>query len=126
MIKVNSRVKLNLPKIKQLSKAAVLALEQTAEELHQDIVQEQVVPRDTGTLQGEAFFVDKRESSSGKVGLIHSTPYARRIYYHPEYNFSKVENPNARGKWFEPWINGEYSDFCRDTYKKIYRRLAGV
>ena len=60
MIKVNSRVKLNLPKIKQLSKAAVLALEQTAEELHQDIVQEQVVPRDSGTSQGAAFFVDKR------------------------------------------------------------------
>ena len=34
MISVNSTVKLNFPKIQQLTKAQVMALEQTAEALH--------------------------------------------------------------------------------------------
>ena len=29
------------------------------------------------------------------------TPYARRLYYHPEYNFAKDKNPEAGGYWFE-------------------------
>lgn len=127
MIKVNSVIKLNMPKISQMEQAAVIALEQTAEALHTEVVQAQVVPRDKGTLQGEAFFIDKSESSSGKVTLVHSTPYARRLYYHPEYNFSKAENPNAKGKWFEDWeAGGKHADFCQKVFKEIYRRLAGL
>ena len=47
MISVNSTVKLNFPKIQQLTKAQVMALEQTAEALHTNVVQAQVFPRDT-------------------------------------------------------------------------------
>lgn len=35
----------------------------------------------------------------GFVGF--NTPYAKRLYYNPQFNFSKDKNPNARGKWFE-------------------------
>lgn len=126
MIKVNSKVKLNMPKIKQLSQAQIEALEQTAEELHTEVEQAQVMPRDTGTMQNESTFVDYSYSARGKVSIVTSTPYVRRMYYHPEYNFQKTENPNARGKWYEPWISGEHADFCRDTFEKIYRRLAGL
>ena len=62
LIKVNSVIKLNLPKIRQLTDAQITALEQTAEALHTDVVQEQVFPRDTGTLQNESTFLDKSES----------------------------------------------------------------
>lgn len=127
MIKVNSRVKLNMSRINQLGKAQVTALEQTAEALHTEVVQAQVVPRDTGNLQGESFFVDTSQSQSGRVSLVHSTPYARRLYFHPEYNFSKAENPNAKGKWFEDWEpGGKYEDFANKAFKQIYRRLTGV
>lgn len=134
MIKVNSKVKLNFPKIKQLTQAQVAALEQTAEALHTEVVQAQVVPFDTGNLQNESTFVDYSESSNGKVSLVHSTPYARRLYFHPEYHFSKEEkeeNPNAKGKWLEDWAdppegNGKKTQWAVDTYKKIYRRLTGV
>ena len=44
MISVNSTVKLNFPKIQQLTKAQVMALEQTAEALHTNVVQAQVLP----------------------------------------------------------------------------------
>lgn len=124
MIKVNSKVKLNMPKLKQLSQATVTALEQTAEWLRTEVVQAQVVPRKDGTLQGEAFFVDTSESKNGKVSLVHSTPYARRLYFHPEYHFSKDENPNAKGKWFEDWEpGGAKAQELQETYKRIYRRL---
>lgn len=29
------------------------------------------------------------------------TPYARRLYYNPQYNFSTDKNPLAGGLWFE-------------------------
>lgn len=146
MIKVSSTVKLNLPKIRELTQAQVTALEMTAEALHTEIVQAQVVPRRDGALQGEGFFVDTSMSGSGKVTLVHATPYARRMYFHPEYDFHKGPweedwtdkegnhhhvkhdgNPNAKGKWFADWEEGgRYESFAAEAYKKIYRRLTGV
>ena len=102
-------------------------LSMTGEELHKEIMQAQVIPRDEGTLQGEKFRVDYDNSSSGKVSLIHEGPYARRLYYHPEYNFQTKENPNARGKWFEPWQKGgENEKFVPETFKKFYKRFSGL
>ena len=146
MIQVNSKVKLNAPYIRQLTRAQIMALEQTAEALHTEVVQAQVVPRMDGTLQNEAFFVDKTQSENGSVSLIHSTPYARRLYYHPEYNFHKEPweetwtdkdgklhkathegNPNARGKWFVDWMRGgKKANFAINVFKAFYRRLTGL
>ncbi len=124
---VKSVVKIDSAKLKQLSQAAIKALEMTGEELHKEIMQAQVIPRDEGTLQGEKFRVDYDNSSSGKVSLIHEGPYARRLYYHPEYNFQTKENPNARGKWFEPWQKGgENEKFVPETFKKFYKRFSGL
>ena len=91
MIKVNSTVKLNFPKINQLTQAQVAALEQTAEDLHEEVEQAQVFPRDTGALQDESTFADTSESSYGKVSIISSTPYARRLYFHPEFHFKRMK-----------------------------------
>lgn len=125
MIGVKSSVKLYQPKIRQLTDNAVRALEMTGEALHTEVVGAQIIPRDTGTLQNEAFFVDTSQSKAGKVTLVHSTPYARRLYFHPEYDFQKDENPNAKGLWFEDWLEGgEHEDFVRETFAKIFRRLS--
>lgn len=127
MMRVNSRVTMNAPRINQLTQAAVTALEQTAEALHTEVVQAQVVPFDTGTLQNESMFVDRSQARQGKVSIVHSTPYARRLYYHPEYHFQTDENPNAKGHWFEDWEKGgSKADFAVDTFKEIYRRIAQV
>lgn len=124
MIKVKSTVKMNFPRIRQLEQAQITALEQTAEALHMEVVQAQVMPFDTGTLQNEGTFVDYSESRQGKVSIISNTPYARRLYFHPEYHFQTKENPNARGKWYSDWLpGGKKSDFAIDTYKRIYRGL---
>ena len=126
-MQVNSTVKLNMPRIKQLTQAAVTALEQTGEALHTEVVQAQVIPFDTGNLQNESTFVDYSESANGKVTLVSSTPYARRLYYHPEYHFKTDENPNAKGKWYEDWMPGGASaDFAQQAFKQFYKKAGGV
>ena len=127
MIKVKSNFLINKLRMKELTSAAVVSLEQTGEALHTEVVQAQVMPRDTGALQNESTYVDKSESSIGKVSIVSSTPYARRLYYHPEYNFSRDENIAAGGKWFDPWLpGGTREDFCRKAFSRLYRRNAGL
>ncbi|MGM0238515.1 hypothetical protein [Enterococcus sp. AZ103] len=126
-MKVHSTVKMNTPVINRLAKAQVQALEMTTEALHTEIVQAQVVPFDKGTLQGEGFAPDYADSSRGRTSLVHSTPYARRVYFHPEYNFNTATNPNAKGKWLSDWMpGGKLAGFAPDAYKKFYRKITGV
>ena len=110
VMRVKSSVKLNMARINELTQAAVTALEKTGEALHTEVVQAQVMPFETGHLQEDATFVDYSESSQGKVSLVTSTPYARRLYYHPEYDFQTDENPFAGGEWYEPWLPGGISE----------------
>lgn len=127
MIKATSTVKINFPRIRKLSQAAVTALEMTGEALHTEVVQAQVFPFDTGNLQNESTFVDYSKSGDGKVTLISSTPYARRLYYHPEYNFQTKENPNAKGKWYGDWEpGGNKADFAPKAFKQFYKKVGGV
>lgn len=126
-MKVTSVVKMDFGRIRELTQAASGALELTAEALHTEVVQAQVMPFDTGNLQNESTFVDCSESGQGKVTLVSSTPYARRLYYHPEYKFQKDENPNARGEWYKDWLpGGKHADFAAKTFKKFYKQLGGV
>jgi hypothetical protein len=125
-MKVNSKITINTQKIKQLTRAQITALEQTGEALHTEVVQAQVMPRDKGTLQNESTFVDYSESSNGKVTLVSSTPYARRLYFHPEYDFKTDENPNAKAHWYDDWINGDRKEFCKKAYKEFYKRAGGL
>ena len=124
---VNSTIKIDQGKIRKLTRASIRALEKTAEAVHTEIVQTQVMPRDTGALQNESTFVDYSNSSQGSCSIVSDTPYARRLYYHPEYHFQKYENPFAGGKWFEPWLPGGVSSgFCREAFKKFYKKAGGV
>ena len=126
-MQVKSTVKLNMARINELSQAAVRALELTAEALHTEVVQAQVMPFDTGHLEEDATFVDYSNSQNGKVTLVSSTPYARRLYYHPEYNFQTKENPNAKGKWLDDWLpGGGEADFAPNAFKRLYKKEAGV
>lgn len=126
-MQVKSSVILNLPRIRQLAQAAITALEQTGEALHTEVVQAQVMPFDTGHLQEDATFVDYSDSADGLVRIVSSTPYARRLYYHPEYNFQTDENPFAGGEWFEPWLPGGVNqDFAKDAFKRFYKKAGGL
>ena len=92
------------------------ALAKSVYVLQDEIREAQVIPRMLGTLQGEAFtIIDK--SHRKFMDMAFSTPYARRLYFHPEYNFHREPwtdakgntyegNPNAKGKWLEDWCKG--------------------
>ena len=143
---IRSRVQINTARINQINQAVKTALEQTAEALHTEVVQAQVIPRMDGALQGSKFYVDTRQSSQGKIKLVFEGPYARRLYYHPEYNFHKAPwdeeikhrdgrvsqlhhdgNPNAKGRWLEDWLpGGRYQDFVRLTFEELLRRNGGI
>jgi hypothetical protein len=133
-MQVSSRITINTTAVNQLCDLAKQALVQTAEALHTEVVQAEVMPRDTGCLQNESTFVYTSQIDMGKVSLVSSTPYARRLYFHPEYNFHRGEwfdkagkshggNSNAGGLWLKPWIDGEHKDFCPETFKRLYKRL---
>ena len=126
-MQVNSTVNLNMPWIRQLTQAAVTALELTGEALHTEVIQAQVFPFDTGHLQEDATFVDYSRANDGMVTLVSSTPYARRLYYHPEYHFQTKENPNAKGMWYEDWLPGgaKASDASK-LFAQFYKKAGGV
>jgi hypothetical protein len=126
-MQVKSIVKMNFPRLRQLTEAAVIAAELTGEDLHTEVVQAQVMPFDTGHLQEDSFFMDFKDLGQGRVRLVTSTPYARRLYYHPEYHFQTQENPNAKGEWYEDWLpGGDKENFAKEAFKKNYRKAGGV
>lgn len=80
-----------------------------------------------GALQNEKHFVDASRSKNGYVGINVEGPYARRLYFHPEYNFDKGENPNAGGKWFEPYKDGgKKHSKVKEAFKRFYKQESGV
>lgn len=126
-MRVSSVIRIDQSKIKALTEAQMTALEMTAEALHTEVIQAQVMPFDTGNLQNESTFVDTSELKNGKVSLVSTTPYARRLYYHPEYTFSTEENLKAGGEWYKDWLSdGKKSKFCQNAYKNFYKRITGV
>ena len=134
---VTSRIKLNVPKIKQLDKASITALEKTMSALHTEVIEAQVMPFGDsyeyggkthigGTMQNDSTFPDYSNSKRGEVKLITNTPYSRRMYYHPEYNFQTKENPNAQGNWYDSWIKGKNKNFCKNAFAQFYKKEAGL
>lgn len=114
---------INNANINRLIQAHSKALEMTAEAVLSDIKTSQVVPKDTGTLE-DSGFVDLSEIKEAVVRIVFDTPYARRMYWHPEYNFRKDKNPNAQGKWMESYLTGEKQQFIKDTYSKLLKMLS--
>lgn len=124
---VTSKIKLDLPKLKQLDKNSVKALEMTTDALLTEVKNSQVMPFKIGTLQNDSTFAQYDNSDKGITQIVSSTPYARRLYYHPEYNFNRDENAAAGGEWFKPWLpDGTRQNFCSETFAKIYKELTGI
>lgn len=117
MATINTKIKLNTNLLKVLDEQKEIALVQTAEALKTEVQQAGVMPRDSGTLQNNATFVDDSNVKNGKVSIVSDTPYARRLYFHPEYNFNRTNNPSAGGMWFDNWKDGV---FATNAFIKLY------
>ena len=120
-VQVTSRIELNMSVLNMLDNAQRQAFEQTADATLTELRDRQVMPFDTGNLQNDSTFIDT--SQSDKVSIVSSTPYARRLYFHPEYNFKRGNNANAGGKWFESFEN---DDFIASAYAKLLKQIGGL
>lgn len=125
MGKLKVTVKMNDKMLLLLTKSQRQAANLTMEAVKRNIEKSEIVPRDIGTLE-ESITVKTGLLDKGKLRLEYNTPYARRLYYHPEYNFSREENSNAQGEWLEAYIDGDKKDYVMDTFKKTYKMLTGV
>ena len=75
-------------------KAAQAALE-TMEAVRTDLVSSQTMPYDVGTMQGSLHADQFEAGTEIHTSLQTDGPQARRLYFHPEYNFQTGNNPNA-------------------------------
>ncbi|MFQ7318979.1 MAG: hypothetical protein ACLRO0_09410 [Massilimicrobiota timonensis] len=114
-------------KMAKLNQAIITSLEQTGDYVLGEVVEAEVMPFDKGILQNESTYVNKENSKSGIVSIVSSTPYARRMYFHPEYNFQTKNNKNAKGRWLEDWTNkGKYADDVRRAYAYFLKKNGGL
>ena len=120
-VQVTSRVELNMSVLNMLDKAQFEALAQTADATLTELRDRQVMPFDTGNLQNDSTFVD--DSQKTTVSIVTTAPQARRLYFHPEYNFKRGNNPNAGGKWFESFLN---DDFIANAYARLLKQRGGL
>ena len=120
-VQVTSRVELNYSVLNALDNAQYEALAMTADATLTELRDRQTMPFDTGNLQNDSTFVD--DSQRDKVSIVSSTPYARRLYFHPEYNYRRGNNASAGGKWFESFLN---DDFIVSAYAKLLKQKGGL
>ncbi len=121
-MKIKVNIKLDNQKIAKLEEVYLKALEMTAEAILSDIRTSAVVPKDTGELERSGF-VDLSDIKNAIARIVFDTPYARRLYWHPEYNFRTDKNVNAKGKWMEDYLSGEKKQFVIATYSKFLKML---
>lgn len=117
------QVKLDKNAIKQLTQAAAEAAELTMKELRTDLNNSATMPFDKGDMQENQTFVVKNDEGAS---LVTGSPQARRLYYHPEYNFQRGNNANAGGEWLEPYIGGDKKDFVKNTFTELFKEKSGV
>lgn len=67
------------------------------------------VPFNTGMLKSSAITA----SAVGEGLLVYATPYARRLFYHPEYNFQGA--PDRGAYWFERTMAEHKDDVVREA-----------
>ncbi len=109
--------------IKRLEQACKRAFYKTAAAVLTDIQQSQTVPKDTGALEQSGHIEVDVENMTARI--IFDTPYARRLYWHPEYNFRQDMNPHAQGLWMQTYIDGPKKDFVRDTFAAFLKQESG-
>ena len=120
-VQVSSRIELNVSVLNALDNAQYEALAMTADATLTELRDRQVMPFDIGTLQNNKTFVD--DSQKTTVSIVSSTPYARRLYFHPEYNYRRGNNASAGGKWFDSFLN---DDFIVSAYAKLLKQKGGL
>ena len=120
-VQVTSRIELNTGVLNMLDNAMYDAMVMAADATLTELRDRQVMPYDMGNMQNDNTFVD--DSQKDKVSIVADTNYARRLYFHPEYNFNRGNNARAGGKWFDSFLN---DDFIASAFAKLMKQIGGL
>ena len=114
MISFNAKVTIN-----GLQQKAEMANKSAQMQLDNDVLKDSnyYAPKDTGNLEASSL----SSSLIGQGMLYWNTPYARRLYYNPQYNFARDKNPNAQGLWFEA-AKASKKDSWLENMRNEYRK----
>lgn len=117
---INARFDVNLD-VNNIGARHDRAKERAQFELDQQILKDSnnFIPKDTGNLERSGVM----HTNPGSGFVEWQTPYARRLYYNPQYNFSKDSNPMAQGLWYEAAkaINGQaWAALAKRTYGRYF------
>lgn len=118
-------VKMNQKGLKTLKAAQVIACKKTAMKMLAEKIDAQEIPMNEGTLQNVLTDVDDSAARKGLVQIVSEGPYARRLYYNPQYNFNHEFNTNAKGEWWEDFLTGKNKDRPVKLYSYFYKQAAG-
>ena len=122
-----AELRLNLSALGSIRREVMDASLETVSALRGEVITAQVMPFNTGDMQNNHTAVQQRTDGDDiYTSLVTDTPYARKMYYHPEYNFQTVNNPNAQGLWLSSWLpGGDKESFLPDTFHlKLRARLS--
>lgn len=116
---------MNQAALSTLAKAQRQALEMTGQQTLGDLRNSQTMPFDKGNMQNDQTALDDTKSAQGQVSIVTDAPQARRLYFHPDYNFQKGKNPSAGAGWFDPYIDGNKAKKVKEWFKQFMRRNGG-
>lgn len=139
-------IKLNIQNIRKIEQAAKEAAVEAMEIVKRDLENSATMPFASGNLQNGGTYIYERKDGSSRtgatvsgneivdfsegdvihIGLTNDAPQARRLYYHPEYNFRKGGNENAGGEWLEPYISGDKKDLIAAEFTKSFKEKTGI
>lgn len=111
--------------VNTLKQAQLKAMAQTAEQILHEVISDAVIPFDTGNLQNVSTYIETKNFSKGIITIVHDAPYASRLYFHPEYNFQKTTNINAKGMWMEEWLTGYKIKRPTELFKQFLKYNSG-
>lgn len=98
------------------------AVEYAQKALDQQVLKDsnEFIPFNTGHLRDSSI----QESKIGQGLIVWDMPYAKRLFYNPQYNFSKDSNPNAGGRWFDR-AKAVHGNEWPDVAKKAVNKYIG-
>ena len=120
-VRVSSTIRINTRALDMLDNAQLEALAMAGDATLTELRDRQVMPFDTGNMQNDSTFLD--DSQKGKVSIVTTAPQARRLYFHPEYNYRRGNNASAGGKWFDSFLN---DDFISSAFAKLMKQIGGL
>lgn len=119
---MSDNFKLNQAEMQELMGKIDVALQETMDALKTDIIQKQIVPKETGNLEGSARAERESENS---FYLEYTTPYAERLYRNPQLDFRQDKNKHAQGEWLKPWIDGSRRTWLKKTFAQLLAEQIG-